>query len=127
MYKYIIVINIITFIIYGIDKYQAIKQKERISEFSLLLLSSISSYGAALGMVIFHHKTKKIKFKLSVTFFLIINTLIYIKILLKWVEFFIYLIFLFYLFLLYAQMTLHLMFPLLLFQLLQSFVAHLEQ
>lgn len=83
MYKYIIVINIITFIIYGIDKYQAIKQKERISEFSLLLLSSISSYGAALGMVIFHHKTKKIKFKLSVTFFLIINTLIYIKILLK--------------------------------------------
>lgn len=83
MYKYITVINIITFIIYGIDKYQAIKQKERISEFSLLLLSSISSYGAALGMAIFHHKTKKIKFKLSVTFFLIINTLIYIKILLK--------------------------------------------
>lgn len=60
---YIIIVNIISFIIYGIDKLLAIKHLYRISEIALITLSSLGgSIGSILGMVIFHHKTKKIKF-----------------------------------------------------------------
>lgn len=75
----IIIINIISALIYGIDKYKAIKKKERISEIALLTISTIAPFGALLGMLIFHHKTKKLKFKISIPIFLTINILIYIN------------------------------------------------
>ncbi len=60
---YLIVINVITFIFYVLDKYYAIKDKYRISEYTLLSLSIFGgSFGALLGMYWFHHKTKKTKF-----------------------------------------------------------------
>ena len=63
MKYYLIIVNIFLFILYGIDKLLAIKHKERISEFALLLASLFGgSVGSLLGMIIFHHKTKKIKF-----------------------------------------------------------------
>ena len=63
LYYYLIIINIITLLIYGLDKYLAIKNLRRISEFSLFFLSFIGGpLGALLGMLIFRHKTKKIKF-----------------------------------------------------------------
>ncbi len=62
---YLISINIISFIICYIDKIKSIKHKFRISEKNLFLLSIAGGpYGMAIGMNIFHHKTKKIKFKL---------------------------------------------------------------
>lgn len=52
-----------TFIIYGIDKYKSIKHQYRISEKTLIILPILGgSFGAFLGMIIFHHKTKKKKF-----------------------------------------------------------------
>lgn len=63
MKNYLLIINIITFIIYGIDKYKSIKHKYRISENTLIILAIIGgALGAFLGMIIFHHKTKKKKF-----------------------------------------------------------------
>jgi len=63
MIYYLITINIITFIIYGIDKYKSIKHKYRISENTLIILALIGgALGAFLGMISFHHKTKKKKF-----------------------------------------------------------------
>ena len=60
---YLIILNIITFLIMGIDKYLAIKKKYRISEFHLLTLTLFGgSVGSLLGMIIFRHKTKKMKF-----------------------------------------------------------------
>ena len=65
MIYYLLTINIITFIIYGIDKYKSIKHKYRISENTLILLAILGGpLGAILGMIIFHHKTKKKKFKI---------------------------------------------------------------
>ena len=62
---YLIIINVIEFIIMGLDKLLAIKRKYRISEFTLLFLSAIGgSIGAIAGMFFFHHKTKKFKFKI---------------------------------------------------------------
>ena len=61
--NYYIIINTITFIIYGLDKYLAIKKLYRISEKILLLLSILGGFiGALISMSLFHHKTKKVKF-----------------------------------------------------------------
>jgi len=65
MLIYLIIINIITFFIYFVDKRQAIKEGNRISETSLMLLSLVGgAIGALASMYIFHHKTKKIEFHL---------------------------------------------------------------
>ena len=63
MIWYLVGINIITFFIYGIDKYKACHNKYRISEKSLFILSIIGgSIGAIIGMKCFHHKTRKLLF-----------------------------------------------------------------
>ena len=61
---YLIVINIVTFLVYGIDKWKAKQGSWRISEVSLLILAVIGgSIGALLGMKVWHHKTMHKKFK----------------------------------------------------------------
>lgn len=63
--KYIIILNLINFILYGIDKYKARHNKWRISEKTLLTLSIIAGMGGFLGMEIFHHKTREEKFYIA--------------------------------------------------------------
>ena len=61
---YLIGINIVTFLVYGIDKWQAKQGTWRISEATLLILAIIGgSIGALLGMKVWHHKTMHKKFK----------------------------------------------------------------
>ncbi|MBQ8234942.1 MAG: DUF1294 domain-containing protein [Bacilli bacterium] len=65
MIYYLIVLNIITFFLYMIDKYLAIKRKRRISEYHLLTLSILGgAFFALISMYLFHHKTRKRKFLL---------------------------------------------------------------
>ncbi|WP_156300450.1 DUF1294 domain-containing protein [Streptobacillus canis] len=73
----IILINLVSFIIYGLDKFFAIKNSGRIPEKTLLLLGLIGPFGSVIGMETFRHKTKKLKFKL-VYIFLILQVLIYL-------------------------------------------------
>ena len=63
--KYIIILNLINFILYGIDKYKARHNRWRISEKTLLTLSVLAGLGGFLGMEIFHHKTREKKFYLA--------------------------------------------------------------
>lgn len=64
---YILAINVITFVVYGIDKLKAKKGWWRIPEATLLILAAIGgSIGAWCGMILFRHKTKQRKFKLGV-------------------------------------------------------------
>lgn len=64
---YLLVINLITFVMYGIDKYKAKKSKWRISEETLLWLAAFGgSVGAWIGMKVWHHKTLHKKFKYGV-------------------------------------------------------------
>lgn len=66
--------NVITFIIMGIDKFNAKHDKQRISEKNLLLCSLLmGAVGIGLGMMAFRHKTRKIKFQILVPMTLIIN------------------------------------------------------
>jgi uncharacterized membrane protein YsdA (DUF1294 family) len=60
-------LNLLTFIIYGIDKLKAKKAKWRISEATLLLLAVIGgSIGAWLGLQVWRHKTQHKKFYIGI-------------------------------------------------------------
>lgn len=79
---YIVIINILTFIVYGIDKLKAKKGKLRIPESTLLLLAIIGgSIGAWFGMRLLHHKTmhKKFKFGIPLIIILQLGVLLYLS------------------------------------------------
>ena len=85
---YVIVINVITLLMYGIDKWKAKHSKWRIPEATLLIMAAVGgSIGAWMGIKLFHHKTLHKKFKYGVPgIFLIqlgIILFIYLKILLS--------------------------------------------
>ena len=64
---YLCAINIMTFLLYGLDKQKAKRHKWRTPEATLLGVALAGgSIGAFLGMYIFHHKTKKAKFYIGV-------------------------------------------------------------
>lgn len=64
---YLIVINVATFIVYGVDKSRAIKKKWRLQESLLLSLAVIGGgAGAWLGMLLFRHKTQHDTFRYGV-------------------------------------------------------------
>lgn len=70
----LVVINLLSFLVYGIDKWRAIHGRWRISEATLLLLAILGgSIGALLGMQIWRHKTHHKKFKYGVPLILIIQ------------------------------------------------------
>ncbi len=59
--------NVIVFGLYGIDKYKAVHGRWRISEAALLGCAfAFAAPGAAAGMAVFRHKTRKLKFKIGV-------------------------------------------------------------
>ena len=63
--NYLISINLIGLILMFIDKRMAIYHKRRIPENTLLFISLIGgALGILIGMNLFHHKTKKLKFKI---------------------------------------------------------------
>ena len=71
---YLIALNIVTFFVYGIDKWKAKQGSWRISEASLLLLAVIGgSIGALLGMQVWHHKTMHKKFKYGLPMILLVQ------------------------------------------------------
>ena len=71
---YLIIINIVTFLIYGIDKLKAKKALWRIREASLLMLAILGgSIGAWLGMKVWHHKTLHKKFRYGIPAIIIIQ------------------------------------------------------
>lgn len=64
---YLLTINLITFVMYGIDKLKAKKAKWRIPEATLLWMAVLGgSLGAWAGMQVWHHKTLHKKFKYGV-------------------------------------------------------------
>lgn len=64
---YLAVITIVTFLVYGIDKWKAQHKRWRIPESVLLGLAALGgSVGAWLGMRVWCHKTQHKKFKYGV-------------------------------------------------------------
>lgn len=82
---YFVCVNVLTFLVYGIDKLKARQGKWRISEATLLLFAVIGgSIGAWLGMRVWRHKTMHKKFKYGIPAILMIHIII-IGYLSKWI------------------------------------------
>ena len=80
LYKYLVIINLISFFIYYIDKKNAIKKRVRVPEAFLILLSFLGgSLGSVLSMYVFHHKTRKWYFVLFNFLFLISYSYILVR------------------------------------------------
>lgn len=77
MLYYLIIVNLIGFMLMYIDKKRAINHSYRISEKSLFLVCLLGgSLGSLIGMYTFRHKTRHNKFVFGVPIILAINILI---------------------------------------------------
>ena len=71
---YLVIINVIAFFAYGIDKWKAQHDRWRIPESVLLGMAAIGgSVGAWLGMKVWRHKTQHNKFKYGVPAILLVQ------------------------------------------------------
>ena len=78
VYIYIGIINFLTFLIFGIDKYKAKKNYSRISERALFLMCFIGGgIGGFVGMYTFRHKTKKWYFNLLVPISIVLGVYVW--------------------------------------------------
>ncbi len=63
----------------GIDKHKAKMGNRRIPENSLFMFAILGGgVGTIIGMYVFHHKTKKLKFTIGMPLILILEILIFI-------------------------------------------------
>ena len=64
---YILIVNVLAFIMYGIDKRRSQRKMYRIPENTLLWMARIGGgVGSWLGIKVFHHKTKHKRFMIIV-------------------------------------------------------------
>ena len=71
---YLVVINVVTFFVMGLDKWKAKRGSWRVQESALFTLVLFGGgVGGILGMMHFHHKTKKLKFQIGFPLILILE------------------------------------------------------
>ena len=76
---YLILINILGFLIMGLDKHKAKMAERRIPENTLFTFTVLGGgVDTIAGMYVFHHKTKKMKFKVGMPLILILEILIFV-------------------------------------------------
>lgn len=74
---YLAVVNILTIIVFGVDKMNAKSNRQRVRIVTLLGLAFIGgSLGALIGMYGFHHKTKKAYFTVGVPLILLMQVVV---------------------------------------------------
>jgi uncharacterized membrane protein YsdA (DUF1294 family) len=75
LWIFLIILNFVSFAVFGIDKLNSQGRSWRVPESRLLLIAFFGPFGAYAGMLLFRHKTRKIKF-LIVPIFLFIQGLL---------------------------------------------------
>ena len=74
---YLLVINIVTLILFAVDKIAAIEHRSRIKIVTLLGLAFIGgSVGALVAMYVFHHKTKQDYFSVGVPLIILMQMVV---------------------------------------------------
>jgi len=73
-----VIVNIVVFALYGIDKYKAVNESFRISEKALLIAAFFGPFGAYAGMGLFRHKIRKLKFSILVPVFILIHIVLFV-------------------------------------------------
>ena len=72
----LVVMSLVAFAAYGLDKRKAARESWRTPERTLLLLAFLGGgFGALIGMRVFHHKTRKPKLQILVPLFLVLQVL----------------------------------------------------
>ena len=76
---YLIAINIVAFLLYGIDKWKAKRDAYRISEKTLLTVAILGgSIGAICGMRYFRHKTRHWYFRYGLPLILAVQVILWV-------------------------------------------------
>lgn len=76
---YILAVSLLTWILFGLDKWKAIHGKWRIRESTLLGLSLIGgAAGGLAGMYLFRHKIRKMRFRIGVPLMLLVQTALWL-------------------------------------------------
>jgi uncharacterized membrane protein YsdA (DUF1294 family) len=76
----LVVVNIISLVLFGVDKLKSMSGGGRIPEASLLLVALCGPFGAYSAMLLFRHKTRKIKFLLVPLFmFIQLGAILYLR------------------------------------------------
>ena len=71
---YLLSINAVSFVLFGYDKFLAIKNKRRIPEKELFTVSTIGgAFGGMFAILVFNHKISKAIFMWRFMFIFIIN------------------------------------------------------
>ena len=71
---YLLIVNIVAFLLYGVDKLKAKKGKWRVRERLLLGMAVVGgSLGALLGVKVWHHKTMHKKFRFGMPVIVVIQ------------------------------------------------------
>lgn len=74
LFYYLITVNILAFVLFGLDKFKARRGFWRISEKGLMLAALCGgSIGALFGMRLFRHKTKHKLFTIGVPLILLVQ------------------------------------------------------
>ena len=74
LFYYLITVNILAFVLFGLDKFKARRGFWRISEKGLMLAAlCCGSIGALFGMRLFRHKTKHKLFTIGVPLILLVQ------------------------------------------------------
>ena len=77
IFMVVLIWNIVVSLLYAADKRRARLGQRRIREFTLIICAFLlGAYGAIMGMVVFNHKTSKIKFRILVPLAVVAETLI---------------------------------------------------
>lgn len=80
---YYVIINLVTFVLFCLDKHYAKAHKWRIPEATLMTFSALGGcFGGFLAMKMAHHKTKKIKFSAGVPLCMLLHValLVYLQV-----------------------------------------------
>ena len=80
MFYILLLINAISFVLFWIDKRQAVRHRRRVSEFTLLSAAFLGgTIGTLLGMLMFRHKISKRSFisKIVIIFSIEITVVLY--------------------------------------------------
>ncbi|MCA1915875.1 DUF1294 domain-containing protein [Methanospirillum hungatei] len=72
-----LILNIISFALFGYDKHLAMREEYRISERNLMTVAFFGPFGAYAGMRIFRHKIRKPLFSMMIPVFILSHAGIY--------------------------------------------------
>jgi uncharacterized membrane protein YsdA (DUF1294 family) len=67
----LLILNVPSLVLFGVDKLKSMRRGWRVRESRLLLAAFFGPFGAYAGMLLFRHKTRKVKFFLVPLFMFI--------------------------------------------------------